>query len=169
MGQATEVVLRIVLIGIGATALTDLWGLVLKWRGIPTLDFAFLGRWMGHMPEGRWFHARIAAAAPVKGERWLGWIAHYAIGTAFATLPVALFGLDWARHPSPLPALGVGVATVVAPFLVMQPALGAGVASSRTPKPVLNSLKSVVNHTVFGLGLYLAALAAAELIPAAGP
>ena len=39
----------------------------------------------------------------------------------------------------------------------MQPAMGAGVAASRTAAPLRNVLRSLVNHTVFGAGLYLAA------------
>jgi hypothetical protein len=67
-----------------------------------------------------------------------------------------------------LPALFVGVVTVLAPLLVLQPALGAGIASSKTPAPVFNSFKSLVTHTVYGFGLYLAALATLWLIPAGG-
>jgi hypothetical protein len=52
----------------------------------------------------------------------------------------------------------------VAPLLILQPALGAGIASSKTPTPVLNSIKSLVTHTVYGFGLYLAALATASLL-----
>ncbi|KCV60573.1 DUF2938 family protein, partial [Bordetella bronchiseptica] len=40
-------------------------------------------------------------------------------------------------------------------------ALGAGFASSRTPTPLRNCLRSVLAHAVFGLGLYLAGLALA--------
>ena len=70
------------------------------------------------------------------------------------------------------PALYVGVLTVVAPLfilqpalVILQPALGAGIASSKTPRPVFNSLKSLVTHTVFGLGLYLAAEVVALVVP----
>jgi hypothetical protein len=56
-----------------------------------------------------------------------------------------------------------GVATVAAPLLVMQPAMGAGFAASRTPTPLKNCLRSTVNHAVFGLGLYGAAAAIAAL------
>ncbi len=66
--------------------------------------------------------------------------------------------MDWARQPTLLPAMGVGIATVAAPWLVMQPAMGAGIASSRTPAPAKNRLRSLANHSVFGLGLYLAAV-----------
>jgi hypothetical protein len=41
--------------------------------------------------------------------------------------------------------------------------MGAGVASSRTPTPMKNILRSLLNHAVFGLGLYLSALAIAHV------
>ncbi|MGO9828506.1 MAG: DUF2938 family protein [Myxococcaceae bacterium] len=53
------------------------------------------------------------------------------------------------------PALFIGLVSVVAPLFILQPALGAGIASSKTPRPVFNSLKSVVTHTVYGCGLYV--------------
>lgn len=56
----------------------------------------------------------------------------------------------------------MGIGTVVLPLFVMQPAMGAGFASSRTATPVLNVLKSLANHTVFGLGLYATALGIAS-------
>jgi hypothetical protein len=55
-----------------------------------------------------------------------------------------------------LPALAVGVATVVVPLFVMQPAMGAGFAASRTPTPLKNCLRSLATHAVFGVGMYLA-------------
>lgn len=152
---------RALAIGMVATAVLDLWLLLLKAFGLPALNFALLGRWVGHMPRGRWAHDAIAKAAPVRGEAALGWAAHYFTGIAFAVLLAALAGPAWLRAPSLGPALGFGIATVALPLFVMQPAMGAGVASSRTAKPVLNSLKSLANHTVFGLGLYAAALAIA--------
>lgn len=150
---------RIILIGIGATAVLDAWALVLRRMNVPTLNFAMLGRWVGHLARGRWAHEAIAKAPAVRGELAIGWLAHYAIGIAFAALLAATAGSAWLQDPSLLPALAVGITTVVAPLFVMQPAMGAGVASSRTRTPVLNSLRSIANHTVFGAGLYLAAAA----------
>ena len=165
VSDRVELVLRAVFIGVGATVLMDLWALLLRRLGVRSLDFALLGRWVGHLARGQWRHASIAQATPVRGERWLGWSAHYAIGVSFAALLLAAFGLEWARSPSLLPALGVGVVTVVAPLFVLQPALGLGVASSKTPTPLFNGVKSVVTHTVYGLGLYLAARAIALIAP----
>lgn len=149
------------LIGIGATAVMDAWLLLLKHLGVPTLNFAFIGRWMGHLFRGQFAHAAIAKAVPIRGELAWGWLTHYAVGVAFATVLVGLQGADWVRSPTLLPALAVGVCTVAAPLLVMQPAMGSGFAASRTPTPLKNCLRSLANHTVFGFGLYLSALAIA--------
>jgi hypothetical protein len=148
---------RVVLIGIGATAAMDLWLWFLKRMNIPTLNFAFIGRWVGHWRDGMWAHDSIAKAAPVKGEIALGWMVHYATGIAFASLLVSICGSSWTSNPRLLPALAVGIGTVLLPFLVMQPAMGAGIASSRTATPIKNCVRSLANHTVFGFGLYLAA------------
>lgn len=145
------------LIGMGATAIMDVWLSILKRMNVPTLDFALIGRWFGHTLQGRWKHDAIARAAPVRGELALGWIAHYAIGIAFAWMLLGVTEATRTQAPRLLPALGVGIGTVFAPWFVMQPAMGAGIASSRTRTPVRNCLRSLLNHAVFGLGLYVAA------------
>jgi hypothetical protein len=48
----------------------------------------------------------------------------------------------------------VGLGSVAAPFLLMQPGMGAGIAASRTPRPTAARLRSLVTHGIFGLGLY---------------
>lgn len=166
MSERLEFVLRTVLIGAAATLMMDAWALLLRQIGIPSLNFALLGRWLGHLPQGKWMHQSMTGVTPVRGELLIGWCAHYSIGITFAALLLSTFGLKWARSPSLLPALLIGIATVLAPLLILQPALGAGIASSRTSAPVFNSVKSLVTHTVYGLGLYVAALATAWLIPA---
>jgi hypothetical protein len=165
MTERIEFALRTVLIGVGATMVMDVWALFLRQFGIPSLNFALLGRFIGHLAEGQWRHESIGRAAPVRGELLLGWLVHYSIGVTFAALLLGTFGLEWARSPSLLPALLIGTVTVLGPLLVLQPALGAGIASSKTPTPVFNSVKSLVTHTVYGIGMYLAALATASLIP----
>lgn len=155
--------LLIALIGIAATACMDLWLLLLKRLGLPTLNFAFIGRWAGHLLRGRIAHEAIARAEPVQGELAWGWLVHYGVGIAFAGLLVLTQGMAWVTEPTPLPALLLGAATVALPLLVMQPAMGAGFASSRTATPLKNCLRSLANHLVFGLGLYLSALVIARL------
>ncbi|MCW5117958.1 DUF2938 domain-containing protein [Burkholderia cenocepacia] len=160
----SDVLLKLLLIGAGATLLMDLWTLFRRRAfGIPSLDYALVGRWLGHMTHGRFRHASISTAAPVPGERALGWIAHYTIGIAFAALPVLIAGPTWIDAPTPLPALVAGLASVVAPFFVMQPAFGFGIAASRTPQPGVARRRSLVTHLSYGVGLYLAAYLLAAL------
>lgn len=151
-----EITGKAALIGIGATAIMDLWLLLLKKWHVPTMNFALLGRWVGHVVRGRWSHDGMARSAPIRHELAIGWLAHYAIGLGFGILHVAVFGTAWLADPTLLPALTTGVATAVAPLFILQPAMGSGIASSKTPAPVLNSCKSLLNHCVFGGGIYLA-------------
>lgn len=142
-------------IGVGATAVMDQWAIARRHLfGIALPDYGLVGRWLGHVTRGRLRHASIKGAPSVCGERAIGWIAHYLIGVTFAALLLAFFGLEWLRYPTPGPALLVGIGTVAAPFLVMQPGMGAGIAASRTPRPAAARLQSLVTHGVFGLGLY---------------
>jgi hypothetical protein len=153
------------LAGLGATAAIDLWSLfLLRAFGIPSLNYCLLGRWVLHMPRGTFVHRSIAAAEPVRHECAAGWAAHYGIGTGFALLFVLLVSARWLERPTPLPALAFGAVTVLVPWLVMQPALGLGVASSKSPSPAQARLKSLGTHLVFGLGLYLSALLLAALL-----
>lgn len=152
-------------LGVGATAMLDAWQAVLARFGVPASDYGLVGRWVGQMPGGRFTHAAIARAQPVRGERALGWAVHVATGLVFAAVFVAWQGGAWLQRPTPGPALAFGLVTVAAPLLVMQPAMGAGIAASRTATPARNVLRSVGNHVVFGLGLYLAARLAVALSP----
>lgn len=158
MNPCLDLLACIALIGAGATAAMDLWLALLGRLGVPSMNFAMVGRWVGHWRRGVFVHAAIGKAPPVQGELALGWITHYLTGMAFAALLVALAGSQWTRDPTLLPALAVGLTTVAAPWLVMQPAMGAGIAASKTPAPALNRARSLANHAVFGIGLYLSAL-----------
>ena len=146
-----------IFIGIGATLLMDLWSLVRRrLLGIALPDYGLVGRWLAYMPRGRFRHAPIGGSPPLRGERAIGWIAHYLTGIAFAAILLALWGHEWTRSPTLAPALLVGLGTVAAPFLLMQPGMGAGFAASRTPRPGSARLQSLITHAIFGFGLYLA-------------
>ena len=144
-------------VGIGATLFLDLWALARHRLGqAPLPDYGLVGRWFAYMPRGRFRHDAIGAVPAVAGERLIGWAAHYAIGIAFAAVLLAICGLEWLQQPALGPALIVGVSTVAAPFLLMQPGMGAGFFASRTPRPGPARIRSLVTHTVFGVGLYVA-------------
>lgn len=148
-----------VVLGVGAVLIMDIWNLFLQRAfKISSLNFCLVGRWLSHMLTGTFTHASIAAARKRPVECAIGWTAHYLIGITFAVMLVLLTSGSWLESPSFLPALLVGIGTVPIPYFIVQPALGFGVAAAKTPNPTQARLKSVITHTVFGVGLYLSAL-----------
>lgn len=150
-------VLRAALIGCGATAMMDIGGeVVRRATGVEPLDYRLVGRWIGHMTQGTFRHTSIGAADPVPGEKPLGWLAHYSIGAGCA-VGLELASPGWVHRPRLASALITGVATTAAPWLIMQPAFGMGVAASRMPQPALLRWRSLRTHAIYGAGLYVAA------------
>lgn len=152
-------VAAIILLGIGATLLSDVGALVLQsaLHFVPS-HMGLLGRWVLHMPQGIFVHKSIAAASPRRGEVAAGWLVHYAVGILYAFLFTIIVGAAWLQHPTLVPALVFGVVSMAAPFFIMQPAFGMGVASSKASHPSQARLRTLLNHLLFGLGLFVAAL-----------
>lgn len=155
-------------VGVGATFGMDVWHRLLRRMGIPAFDYCLLGRWVGHMPQGRFLHANIASAAKTPFECPLGWVTHYSIGASLAVAFVALMSPAWLTQPTLLPALGFGAVTVLFPLFVLQPGLGLGIAGSKTSHPTRVRVKSLATHVVFGAGLYLTAHALGWLLGTVG-
>ena len=158
MTGAANYLVGSITVGAGATLLMDV-GAIARNRlgGAPLPDYGLVGRWIAHMPGGRFHHESIAASPRVRGERLIGWSAHYFIGIAFAAALLLVWGIDWWRHPTLAPALIVGMGSVAAPFLLMQPGMGVGIAASRSPNPAAARVRSLATHGIFGFGLYAAA------------
>lgn len=156
-----------IVIGIGATALLDLWAVFLRQAfNMPSFNFCMVGRWIGHMRTGTFTHTNITKASQQQGECAIGWITHYLIGVVFALMTLLVAPSHWLQTPTVTPALLVGIGTVIMPYFIMQPALGFGVAGAKTPNPRQARLKSLMSHTVFGLGLYVSALVVSAFLPA---
>jgi hypothetical protein len=155
MSNDIRSVLVAVLVGLGATLLIDVWAVFLRRVfDIRSLDYCLLGRWLLHMPGGTFVHRSIGAASSKPYECVVGWVAHYLIGTSLALVFVILVSRRWLERPTLWPALAFGVVTTLIPYLVLQPSFGLGVAASKTPKPTQARIKSLMTHTVFGVGLY---------------
>ena len=148
--------LNSIFIGVGATLTFDLWGLFLKRAfKIAPSNFCLVGRWVLSMSEGVFRHSNIGSTSTKRSECTAGWVIHYLTGTIFACIFLAFVGVNWLQRPTLISALLFGIITVAAPFLIMQPALGQGVAASKTAKPTQARLRSLMNHAVFGFGIYL--------------
>ena len=153
-----------VAVGLGATVFMDVWALFASRAfGVPLANYCLIGRWLRYMPEGRFVHASIAAAPPKPAECAVGWITHYLTGVVYALVLVAIAPDGWLARPTLLPALLFGIGSVLVPYLIMQPAMGLGIAASKAPQPMPARLRSLMAHTAFGFGLYLAALGASVL------
>jgi hypothetical protein len=154
-----------ILMGLGATLTFDLWGLFLKqvFKIMPS-NICLVGRWLRYMPTGTFRHSTIGSTPQKSAECTIGWLAHYTIGVTFAIVFVAVVGPDWLQHPTLIPAIVFGVVTVLAPFFIMQPSMGLGFAASKTSHPTQARLRSLLNHTAFGVGLYLFGVLASGLL-----
>ena len=151
-----ESLIQGVLIGIVATVCLDIWAAIARHvLGLPTANWAMVGRWFGHMSRGVLIHKPISGAAPIRHELALGWIGHYLIGVLYGLSYLYVIQAVLSSEPSLMSGLGFGLATLFAPWLVMQPAMGAGVFASRTPRPGVVRLVNLSMHAVFGISLYL--------------
>ena len=154
-----------VLIGLGATLTFDLWAIFVKHAfKITPSNICLVGRWLRYMPEGTFKHSNIVSAPQKSAECMVGSIAHYIIGVMFAIPFVALVGNSWLQHPTLIPAIIFGVVTVLAPFFIMQPSFGLVFAALKMSNPTQARLRSLMNHTVFGIGLYLFGLLVSWLL-----
>ncbi|QCK86160.1 DUF2938 domain-containing protein [Phreatobacter aquaticus] len=155
-----DFIYRSLVMGIGATALIDIWSIVLqRVAGIPPANWAMVGRWVGHLARGTFAHEDIGKAEPVANELAIGWVFHYAVGVAFGAATLILGGAGWAAAPTILPPMIIGWVTVGAGWFILSPGLGGGLAASKRPNPNKIRILNVVAHTIFGFGMYLCALA----------
>ncbi|MFQ6571974.1 DUF2938 domain-containing protein [Pseudomonas sp. UM16] len=163
----SEAVLRILLVGMGATLFMDVSAFIrTRLSAQVSLDYGLVGRWLGHMLQGRFRHASIMTAARIRNERLAGWIFHYITGVVFAMVLIATQGLAWLCNPSLIPALAIGLISVIAPFFIMHPAFGLGIAASKTAAPNVARRRSVIAHGTFGVGLFAAGWLLMLLFPA---
>jgi hypothetical protein len=155
-----ELIFLALLIGSGATALLDLWALLLKLTlGLPTPPWHLVGRWFAGMRNGQFVHRHGITQSPeVPNELAIGWVMHYAVGVLFAAALLMIWGVQWAHAPVFGPALLVGLVTVGAGWFILQPGMGVGVACNKAPKPNVARLQNIVGHVVFAIGMYGTAL-----------
>lgn len=140
--------------GVFATVVFDIWQRLLQaMTGIPPTNWGIVGRWFGHIPQGRLVHESIGDAAPVANEATLGWFMHYLIGIGYGVvyvgMMVALFD-----GPTLLNGFLFGLVSVVVPWFMFQPCLGLGFMGSRAPNPNIPRYTALAAHCLYGMALY---------------
>ncbi|HEV2549453.1 MAG TPA: DUF2938 family protein [Stellaceae bacterium] len=159
LSPALGMTIATIAVGAIATAATDVWQFLLQAIGVPPANWGLIGRWVVGFSRGVFVHRTIAAAPKVRSEVAIGRVFHYVVGIAYAALYLAIMSLGFGSGPTLGSALVFAIALLIAPWFVMQPALGLGFMAARTPKPVAVRIINVSVHAVFGLGLYLGAVA----------
>jgi len=158
------IILKTLAIGIAATFAIDIWVSFLKLFKIKSLDYRYVGRWVGNFPRRKFFHNKIQDTPSIPHELIIGWTVHYLIGITFSFILIAFYGIGWLDKPMFLPAIIIGLITASGPFFIMQPAFGFGIASSKLPHPNLLRLKSLGTHLIYGIGLYVSAILLNEMV-----
>ncbi len=150
-----------VVMGLGGTIAMDIWALALnRLAGMPLPNWGNVGRWVAHLGRGQVFHDSIAQAAPVSGEKAIGWAFHYAVGVIYGIAFAVMAGAGWAAAPTFVPVWIFALLTISAGWFLLQPGMGLGWALSRTPTPWKGRAFGLIAHTWFGLGMWAGALIA---------
>lgn len=141
----------------GATA-ADFGRSAYQWAtGFPPVNWSVTGRWFLMVLQGQPYVPDIGTAPSLPHELLAGHLAYYTIAVVFAGVYLALLGL-LKRPPTLWNGLLFGWVTMVFPFFVQMPLMGAGVLASATATPWLVIGRTLVHHSSFGLGLAVGAL-----------
>ena len=151
MPEMADDLVYAVLIGAGATAVLDVWSAARTWLHWRTLAGLWSRRPLARPSDARPLsprsHLRLAAGARQTPGRLDRPLSHRGGCTPPCCSPSG--ASNGHGMPTILPALIVGIGTVAAPFLLMQPGMGLGIAASRTPNPGAARLRE--SHHARGL------------------
>ena len=159
-----DVVAQVLLAGLLATIAIDCWATFSnRVLDFPRTNWGMVGRWIGHIPTGKFIHRPIGSSAEINHENVLGWTFHYLIGFSYSALYSLLIFTFLHGTPTLLSAWLFGLATVLSPWFIMQPGLGLGVCAIKAPQPNLVRVNNIVIHSIFGIALYISWLLTSTL------
>jgi len=147
---------QVLLAGAVPTLVMDILGVVAsRLRLTAPLAPQLLGRWFVSVARAHPFHDDIARAAAARHELAIALPVHYAIGAVLTAFYVwGTSRLGWPAR-DPWLAMAFGLCTNVLPWLLMFPAMGYGFFGSHGPAGTKMFISSLVNHALFGLGIWI--------------
>ncbi len=148
--------------GVVATAAGDVIAALMSMTGLSKSKWGLVGRWIAGIPKGQFINTALNKTPAVKGEELLGWGFHYFTGIVYGVLYIA-YCESTGTTPDFINALCFGVVTVIAPYFILKPGMGAGVLARKTANPIKSCLLSLIVHTAFGVGLWVGILVFAKL------
>ena len=151
------IVVESILMGIFTTVVMDLLaGLLVRKKIIYTfITPETIGRWFFYMFRGKFAHQDIHKTPELKNEKWGYFISHYLIGIVLAGIYLFLEFKIPIIYDQVWSALLFGIATVLFPWFWLLPSIGLGFMASQFPNRPLIIRTNLINHTSFGLGLFI--------------
>jgi hypothetical protein len=145
-----------VLIGVIATLGMDIWAAVVKYVfRLPTVDWARVGRWLGHTSRRIFDDRPTLNSAAIPNELAIGWIAHYLTGIVYGLAYLFIIRILLSSDPTLGSALIFGFLTLANHSLVMQPGMEVAVLANQTVRPGITRLTNLSMHIIFGVTLYV--------------
>lgn len=143
-------------IGVVGTLSMDIGNYLTAHMGITyEINRAFIGALARGWTNGIFVYNSPSTIVPGAGDYYFGVASHYLIGIVFA-IPV-FFAVYSSNSKIGLPWIYVyGLLTSVASLFVLFPAVGLGVAASKSDHQLYMVYSNLINHTFYGLGLVLA-------------
>ncbi len=129
-------------------------GILAKARIIRLLP---IGRWVAYLLRGTYHHPDILKSPPLRGERGITPLVHYAIGVSLASFYLAALGWFGFGPPTWWTAVGYGLLTSVLPYMIMFPSMGYGFFGHNGEPRYFLLRQGLINHFVFGVGLWIGA------------
>jgi len=155
-----DIVVKVLVLGFFATIIMDIWATFSnRVLDFPRTNWAMVGRWVGHIPAGKFIHNPVSTSTPIRHEKALGWAFHYMIGTVYAAFYVVFLMFNGEHNASLAQAWYFGLVTMLSPWFILQPALGLGIFAVKAPKPNWVRIQNLATHSVFGVALYCGWLA----------
>lgn len=143
--------------GICATYFMDFLARILVKRRIiySLVEPEVIGRWFLSMFRGKFVHHDIHKTPSFHNEKLWCLFSHYLIGIALAGIYLLLDSRVTMIQGQIWVPLVFGIATVLLPWLWLFPSIGIGFLASKSPDRSRLLKTNLVNHTDFGLGLFL--------------
>lgn len=147
----------IILAGIGACIILDLWQICLqRFVGIPATNWRVVGRWLIiALTTGKLINDRLDDTPMIKHEAVAGWTLHYVVSIGYAVIFALLIYRTPYLDATWLDGVYFGAASVIVPWFMFLPCLGKGVLARKTPKPFMVSGLALIAHIIFGVAMAL--------------
>ena len=114
-----------------------------------------VGRWFLYLFKGKFIHKDINKTQALNNEKSWCLIAHYLIGIVLAGIYLFIELKEPTIQDQIWVPLIFGIATVLFPWFWLFPSIGLGFLASKSSNKSSIIRTSLVNHTTFGLGLFI--------------